>query len=51
MKEKKVFIQIQCPVEVREMAYKIAEYRGVSISDVVREYLKNSYKALPGEAK
>ena len=51
MKQEKVYIQIQCPVEVRDQAHKVALYQGVSISDVLREHVKKKYKALPEEAK
>ena len=51
VKQEKVYIQIQCPVEVRDQAHKVALYQGVSISDVLREHVKKKYKALPEEAK
>ena len=51
MKEDKVYIQIQCPTSVREMAYKVVAYRGVTIAHAIREYFKKAYNSLPEDAK
>jgi len=51
MKENKVFIQVQAKAEERRKLAAIAKYQGVSMSDVVRSWIKNSHKMLPAEAK
>jgi len=49
--EKKVFIQVQAGAAERVKLSDIAKYQGVSMSDVVRSWIKHSHKTLPSEAK
>lgn len=50
-KAKKVFIQLQSTDVERERLAAVAEYRGGSMSAVVRAYINKAFMALPDEAK
>jgi hypothetical protein len=51
MKEKKVYMQVQCDESTRDKGHKVAQYDRVSLSDVLRLHVEARYSKLPKEAK
>ena len=47
----KVFIQVQCDEEVRQMVKKIVKYHDSDVSKWVRTQIKAEYALLPRRAK
>ena len=51
MKKQRYVLQADCrPIDL-EMAKKVAEYRGVSVSHMLRQSVRDAFKRLPEEAK